>query len=161
MPTTSPFMLNSGPPELPGLIATSVWMNGTRFSCGRSRPFALTMPAVIVFSRPNGLPIATTHSPTLSLSGSPMTTRGRSLASIFSSATSVRLSVPTTLAMNSRLSDSRTVTSVGFVDDVRVGDDVAVAGEDEAGSGRLRLELALLAAAGPPRGIWPKRRKNS
>ncbi|MNH42339.1 hypothetical protein D3C78_1627810 [compost metagenome] len=29
IPTTSPFMLNSGPPELPGLMATSVWMNGT------------------------------------------------------------------------------------------------------------------------------------
>ena len=28
MPTTSPFRLSSGPPELPGLIATSVWMNG-------------------------------------------------------------------------------------------------------------------------------------
>ena len=26
MPTTSPFMSNSGPPELPGLIAASVWM---------------------------------------------------------------------------------------------------------------------------------------
>jgi hypothetical protein len=26
MPTTSPRMLNSGPPELPGFIAASVWM---------------------------------------------------------------------------------------------------------------------------------------
>ena len=30
MPTTSPFRLNSGPPELPGLTAASVWMNGTQ-----------------------------------------------------------------------------------------------------------------------------------
>ncbi len=29
MPITSPAMLNSGPPELPGFTATSVWMNGT------------------------------------------------------------------------------------------------------------------------------------
>ena len=29
MPITSPARLMSGPPELPGLIATSVWMNGT------------------------------------------------------------------------------------------------------------------------------------
>jgi hypothetical protein len=29
MPITSPARLNSGPPELPGLIATSVWMKGT------------------------------------------------------------------------------------------------------------------------------------
>ena len=28
-PTTSPSRLNSGPPELPGLMATSVWMKGT------------------------------------------------------------------------------------------------------------------------------------
>ena len=28
-PTTWPSRLNRGPPEFPGLIATSVWMNGT------------------------------------------------------------------------------------------------------------------------------------
>ncbi len=110
-PTTSPLRLNSGPPELPGLTAASVWMNWTRFSCGRSRPFPLTIPAVMVLSNPNGLPIATTHSPTLSLSGSPIVTRGRSLASILRSATSVRLSAPMTFALNSRLSVSLTLTS--------------------------------------------------
>ena len=29
MPTTSPSMLNSGPPELPRLIAASVWMKSS------------------------------------------------------------------------------------------------------------------------------------
>mgnify|MGYP001428154852 CR=1 FL=1 len=29
IPTTCPERLNSGPPEFPGLIATSVWRNGT------------------------------------------------------------------------------------------------------------------------------------
>ena len=29
MPITSPAMLNSGPPELPGFTGTSVWMKGT------------------------------------------------------------------------------------------------------------------------------------
>ena len=29
MPITSPARLKSGPPELPGFTATSVWMNGT------------------------------------------------------------------------------------------------------------------------------------
>ncbi|MCY1466436.1 hypothetical protein D9M71_847420 [compost metagenome] len=29
IPITSPSRLNSGPPELPGLMATSVWMKGT------------------------------------------------------------------------------------------------------------------------------------
>src|SRR6266404_754554 len=37
---------------------------------------ALTMPAVTVFSRPKGLPIATTHWPTLRSSESPSTTSG-------------------------------------------------------------------------------------
>ena len=67
MPTTSPRVLNSGPPELPGLTATSVWMNGTPLSSGSERPLALTTPAVTVFSRPNGEPIASTHSPTFRL----------------------------------------------------------------------------------------------
>ena len=52
MPTTSPRVLNSGPPELPGLTATSVWMNGTLLSSGKERPLALTTPAVTVLSKP-------------------------------------------------------------------------------------------------------------
>jgi hypothetical protein len=112
MPTTSPFMLNSGPPELPGLIATSVWMKGTKFSCGRERPLALTMPAVTEFSKPKGEPMATTHSPT-ELARIAHFDAGSPLASILISATSVRLSAPITLALNSRLSVSFTVTSSG------------------------------------------------
>ena len=65
----------------------------------------------IVLSSPNGWPIATTHSPTLSLFGSPMLTLVRPLASILISAVSVRLSEPITLALNSRLSESSTRTS--------------------------------------------------
>src|SRR3954466_13604558 len=47
MPTTSPCRLRSGPPELPGFTATSVWMNGTYISSGSERPLALTIPAVM------------------------------------------------------------------------------------------------------------------
>ncbi|MBS1136080.1 MAG: putative serine protease MucD domain protein [Proteobacteria bacterium] len=108
MPTTSPFMLNSGPPELPGLMATSVWMKGTNVSCGSERPLALTMPAVTELSKPKGEPMATTHSPTRSLVGSPIRTAGRPVASILIRAMSVRLSAPMTLALNSRLSPSLT-----------------------------------------------------
>src|SRR3989344_5551616 len=54
MPTTSPRALNSGPPELPGFTATSVWMKGTRLSSGSERPLALTTPAVTLFSKPKG-----------------------------------------------------------------------------------------------------------
>ncbi len=53
MPTTVPLPSNSGPPELPGFTAASVWMNGTTvLSPGSERPLALTMPCVAVCSRP-------------------------------------------------------------------------------------------------------------
>ena len=70
------------------------------------------MPAVTVFSKPNGEPIATTHSPTLSFAGSPKRTAGSGvLASILRSAMSVRLSAPISFALNSRLSVNLTVIS--------------------------------------------------
>src|SRR5438105_277897 len=111
MPITSPFMLKSGPPELPGFTAASVWMNGTYVPSGSERAVALTMPAVAVFSKPNGEPIASTHSPTRSLAGSPSFTAGRPLASIFTTAMSLGWSTPSTLPLNSRRSDRRTRTS--------------------------------------------------
>ena len=67
MPTASPCRFSSGPPELPGLTATSVWMKG-RYS-PVSRPMALTMPEVTVESRPNGEPMASTHRPFFSVLG--------------------------------------------------------------------------------------------
>ena len=69
------------------------------------------MPAVTVFSKPNGEPMASTHSPTLICAGSPSFTTGRPLASIFTTAMSVALSAPTTLPLNSRRSMRRTRTS--------------------------------------------------
>ena len=63
IPITSPARLTSGPPELPRLIAASVWM---KFSNDVSRvrpialPLALTTPTVTVWSSSNGLPIAMT-----------------------------------------------------------------------------------------------------
>jgi hypothetical protein len=66
IPTRSPRELSSGPPELPGLIAASVWIIGTsmRPIVWRSRPMAETMPVVTVLERPKGLPIAITFWPT-------------------------------------------------------------------------------------------------
>ncbi len=69
------------------------------------------MPAVTLFSNPKGDPIATTHSPTRARSGLPIFTVGRFVASMRSTATSVCLSWPITLALNSRLSVSFTITS--------------------------------------------------
>ena len=90
-------------------MATSVWISGRKLSV--SRDFALTMPAVTEFSRPNGEPMAITHSPTFSLLGSPTRTNGRPVASIFTRATSERLSEPIVRALNSRLSGIVTITS--------------------------------------------------
>ena len=47
MPISSPLMLSSGPPELPGLMLASVWIRPVSVSpVGMviSRPRALTMP---------------------------------------------------------------------------------------------------------------------
>jgi hypothetical protein len=66
MPTTSPAEDTSGPPELPGLSAASVWMTSStsRPDAARSdRPSADTTPAVTGESKPSGLPIATTSWP--------------------------------------------------------------------------------------------------
>ncbi len=96
-------MLSSGPPELPWLIAASVWIAfGIVLPSGAwmSRPTALTMPAVIVRSSPNGLPIAYTGSPGwTSLDGAKES--GCSFdcgASTRTTATSVEGSSPTTFA---------------------------------------------------------------
>ena len=69
------------------------------------------MPAVTELSRPNGEPIAATHSPTFSFEGSPVFTVGSCRASILTTATSVSRSAPRTLPLNSRWSARRTVSS--------------------------------------------------
>jgi hypothetical protein len=76
MPTTSPAMLTSGPPEFPGLMAASVWRKSSNGPCPRTRPFALMIPAVTVWVKPKGLPIATTQSPTWIASESPSRAAG-------------------------------------------------------------------------------------
>src|ERR687897_507989 len=74
IPTTRPEVSASGPPELPGLIAASVWMT---FSMRRplsplmERPSALTTPAVTLRWKPKGLPMATTSWPTTRFPASP------------------------------------------------------------------------------------------
>jgi hypothetical protein len=60
------------------------------------RPRALMMPAVTVLSRPRGLPMAIAHCPGARLSVLPNRTIGRLAASIFTTATSVTESTPTT-----------------------------------------------------------------
>ena len=66
-PISSPFIFTRAPPELPGLIAASVWMASSTVTsppepspAATGRSSALTMPVVTVPCRPSGEPIATT-----------------------------------------------------------------------------------------------------
>ena len=112
MPTSWPLMLISAPPELPGLIAASVWMKKPKSdtpTCVRAS--AETMPLVVVWPTPNGLPMASTRSPICSASESPMAITGNGSGdSIFSTARSSDSSCSSTLLSNSRPSDIATLT---------------------------------------------------
>ncbi len=112
MPTSRPSPSTSAPPELPGLIAASVWM---KFSMvdrpSWLRSSALTMPEVTVSPTLNGLPIASTGSPTESCLMLPNGITGRLSSDTFSSARSESASVPTTLALAERPSDRVTSMS--------------------------------------------------
>ena len=60
-PISRPAESSSGPPELPGLIAVSVWITfeiSRPLLVGSRRLSALMMPLVSDWSSPNGLPIA-------------------------------------------------------------------------------------------------------
>src|SRR6185312_10510661 len=72
IPTRLPPTSTSAPPELPGLMAASVWMKFSKVLMPRPvRPSAETMPPVTVWPTPKGLPMASTTSPTLSASEEP------------------------------------------------------------------------------------------
>ena len=103
-PITSPAMFSSTPPEFPWLMAASVWIVLVivkLFGAVMSRWRALTMPDVTVFASPNGLPIATTPSPTATLDESPSASGCRSEDGAFTliTAKSLEASVPTTVAL--------------------------------------------------------------
>ena len=102
MPITSPREFTSGPPELPGLSAASVWITSPirRPFCARSeRPTALTMPAVTVDSKPSGLPMAMAICPARRFLELPSRAAGSvSLVSARSTAMSVSGSRPSTRA---------------------------------------------------------------
>ncbi len=112
MPTSRPSRVTSAPPELPGLIAASVWMKERSGpASGVVRAIAETMPLVTVWPMPNGLPIASTRSPTSRSSESPIGSAGRPSLSMSSSAMSAASSAPITRAWNSRRSEVTTMIS--------------------------------------------------
>ncbi len=124
MPITSPRLLKSGPPELPGLIAASVWITSAmlytpplearRFST--VRPRALTTPVVKVVCKLNGLPIAIARCPTSTCFESP-NGNGRTPSgscSTLITAISESGSAPTTLASTVKPLVNETSISLAF-----------------------------------------------
>ena len=139
MPTTSPAADTSGPPELPGLSAASVWMTSSirRPLRDRSdRPSAETTPAVTVDSKPSGLPIATTRCPRFSVFELPSVAAGVPRGSAArSSARSMSGSSPSTSACVSPPSANFEPHAPRAADHMAVGQHQAVAGDDDAGAG--------------------------
>ena len=81
MPITRPFASSSGPPELPRLIAASVWIASlieNWVSASIVRSFADTTPTDSEPCSPNGLPIAATGSPTCTAASLPSCSGTRS-----------------------------------------------------------------------------------
>ena len=97
------------------------------------------MPIVTVWPTPSGLPTASTTSPTCTASELPSAIGWRPDASTLMSARSLALSVPTIFAASVRPSVISTLDIRGPIDDVVVGEDVAVGTDDDA-----RPERALL-----------------
>jgi hypothetical protein len=102
IPTTAPVESTSGPPELPGLIAASVWIASMTAlvsvpdpSRRTGRSTALTMPSVTVPTRPSGEPIAITPSPTTSPDDEPNVATTGLATSTLTTARSVFGSRPT------------------------------------------------------------------
>ena len=113
-------------------MAASVCRNTCVSACAISvRASAEMMPLVTVWPTPNGLPMASTTSPTSSLSLSANCRNGKSLPpfSIFSTARSVRSSWATIGVELALVGQRHADLRIGAaLDDVRVGDDDAVGG---------------------------------
>ena len=128
MPTTSPRRLTNGPPELPGLIAASVCSQVLNspvssppprsMACDRMRSWQEMMPKLIDRERPYGLPMATTVSPSSTVSELPNGAHSNSnffsrtsSMSIWMTARSVQGSAPTSLALTRSLLKSVQLSS--------------------------------------------------
>jgi hypothetical protein len=115
MPTTSPFSLKSGPPELPWLMGTSVC--NSLLGCNPLRVSvrsALTTPEVTVWVSPSGAPIANSRMPGLRTSESPSeATTGffGGLSALRSARSSVRESVTICAVDDSPSTNSTSIRS--------------------------------------------------
>ncbi len=103
MPITWPAAFTSAPPELPGLIAASVWIKlWSQTGCPVCssvtwiwRPRALMIPEVtLLVNVPSGLPMAIASWPGCSVEESPIRAAGSPALLILTIARSVSVSVP-------------------------------------------------------------------
>ena len=154
MPITSPREETSGPPELPGLSAASVWMTSSISRPVRERserPRADTTPAVTVDSKPSGLPIATTSWPRRSPLELPSRAAGSETSSTMRSrARSVCGSSPSTRALTVRVSASASRTDGGALHHMAVGQHQPVGRDHHARAGAAALAACRGRAASRP-----------
>ena len=136
IPITWPAPSISGPPELPGLIAASVWMTSLMekpLGAWIWRWSAETIPVVTVRSSPNGLPIATTGSPTCTFVESPSGSGLHALGVVDLEQRDVGGRVgPDDLRLLRGAVPELHVDALGPLDDVGVGEDVPVVVDQEA-----------------------------
>ena len=145
-PTSLPLASTSAPPELPKLMAASVWMKFSNVvTPSWPRPVALTMPWVTVWPSPSGLPIASTGSPTRSRSERP--------SGMIGSVPRLDLAAPRGRCRGRRRPASRaprarpcscTLDLRRALDHVVVGDDVAVHVVDDPGAEAALHALAVV-----------------
>ena len=135
MPTSAPVVSMSAPPELPKLMAASVWMKSSKVampSC--SRPVALTMPCVTVCESPIGSPIASTTSPARRRSERPKVTTGSGVKiDLQNGQVRVRVAADDVRIRHAAVGELH-LDRVGIGDHMIVGDDVAAAVDDDAGA---------------------------
>ena len=139
MPMARPSRSISGPPELPELIAASVWIRScsSPIGVGTVRPSALTMPVVTVWLRPNGLPMAIVISPTCTSASAPRAKGFRSAAALLLGPDDG--GVDRLVDRHHGAGDARAVMEperdrLRSTDDVRSGEDQAPLGRNEAGT---------------------------
>ena len=128
-------------------------MNGTICPFGSARCTPLITPAETLDSKPNGEPIAITHSPRL-IAGIGVEVERRQVRRVDLDQRDVgALVAADDLGRELAAIGELDRHFAGAVDDVRVGDDVAVRAHDEARPQAAHLRLRLHAAAGATRAV--------
>src|SRR5579859_343132 len=160
-PTTRPRESHSGPPLLPGLSATSLWMMPSMARPSRARivrPRALTTPAETVELKPSGLPMATTSCPARSEVESPKAAWRGAGPAARRTARSVAWSTPTTWArelapsVNPSSSSGAPDATCAFVSTYPSGVKTT---PEPAPDGPRRERRAMLTTAGPTSSTTP------